>query len=145
MWHFAYSMALIFGTTSMHAGATLGVLRFFRLVDERQWSLRTAWSRVTLLAGLIFLMSLVAYLETVLWAYFYVTVGALPSYQDALYFSIVTFTTLGYGDFVLAPPWRVLGAVEAVNGIILFGWTTAIIVASVQRVFSIRGGLENHD
>ncbi len=61
--------------------------------------------------------------------------GALPNFQDAIYFSLVTFTTLGYGDIVLAERWRVLAAFEAANGIIMFGWTTAIIVAAVQRIF----------
>jgi len=79
----------------------------------------------------------VAYLESTLWASFYVFVGALATFGDALYFSIVTFTTLGYGDITLDEPWRVLGAFEAANGIILFGWTTAIIVAAVQRVFAV--------
>jgi voltage-gated potassium channel Kch len=45
-----------------------------------------------------------------------------------MYFSIVTFTTLGYGDVLVAEQWRILAATEAANGIIMFGWTTALIV-----------------
>jgi voltage-gated potassium channel Kch len=47
----------------------------------------------------------------------------------------VTFTTLGYGDITLDEKWRVLGAFEAANGIIMFGWTTAIIAASAHHLF----------
>ena len=60
----------------------------------------------------------------------------MPGFRDALYFSLVTYTTLGYGDVTLNAEWRVLAAFEAVNGIIMFGWTTALIVAVVQRLSS---------
>lgn len=45
----------------------------------------------------------------------------------------VTFTTLGYGDIVLGPEWRLLSGIEAINGIVLFGWSTAFLFAIVQR------------
>ena len=55
-------------------------------------------------------------------------------YERAVYFSIVTFTTLGYGDITLPyEEWRILSGVEALNGILLFGWTTAFLFAVVQR------------
>ena len=88
-----------------------------------------------MIATLVFLMSLVGYLESGLWAGFYVMVDALPTFEDAIYFSLVTFTTLGYGDITLDEKWRVLGAFEAANGIIMFGWTTALIAASAHRLF----------
>ena len=66
-------------------------------------------------------------------------VDALPTLDDAVYFSLVTFTTLGYGDITLDEKWRVLAAFEAANGIIMFGWTTAIIVAFAHRVFFDQG------
>lgn len=80
------------------------------------------------------LMSLAAYLESALWAGFYVIVGALPTFSEAVYFSLVTFTTLGYGDVTLGEEWRMLAALEAANGIMMFGWTTAIIVAVSHRL-----------
>ena len=64
----------------------------------------------------------------------YRTLGALSDLEEALYFSTVTFTTLGYGDVVLQPSWRLLASFQSVNGIIMFGWTTAVIVALVQRI-----------
>ena len=90
--------------------------------------------RGAVLGGLVILMSLAAYLESVLWASFYVFVGALPTFPEAVYFSLVTFTTLGYGDVTLGEEWRMLAALEAANGIMMFGWTTALIVAVFRRL-----------
>ena len=60
----------------------------------------------------------------------------LDSLEEATYFSFVTFTTLGYGDVVLSDRWRLLSSLEAANGIIMFGWTTAVVMAVVQRSFA---------
>jgi voltage-gated potassium channel Kch len=65
----------------------------------------------------------------------YIFIGAFQSFEQALYFSIVTFTTLGYGDITLESNWRLLASFEAASGIIIFGWSTAIIVAVVQRLY----------
>jgi voltage-gated potassium channel Kch len=59
----------------------------------------------------------------------------LPSFEEALYFSTVTFTTVGYGDIVLSREWRQLATFEAVNGWIIFGWATALIMAVIQRLY----------
>ena len=99
--------------------------------------MRSLVGRASALSMLVFLMTLIGYFEAALWAVFYVWVDALPTLREALYFSMVTFTTLGYGDITLNDRWRILASVEAANGLILFGWTTAIIIAFVQRVFSI--------
>jgi len=56
-----------------------------------------------------------------------------PGFEKTFYLSMDTFTTLGYGDVVLMKRWRLLASFEAANGIIMFGWTTAIVIAVVQR------------
>ena len=72
-----------------------------------------------------------------LWAVLLIALGAFSGLEPALYFTTVTFTTLGYGDIVLDPDWRLLGAFAATNGTIIVGWTTAMIVLAVQRVYGI--------
>jgi voltage-gated potassium channel len=71
-----------------------------------------------------------------IWAYaaLYAVAGALQTFEEALYFSTSTYATIGYGDVVLGPGWRVLGAIEGVNGVILLGWSTAFFVAVVRRI-----------
>lgn len=72
-------------------------------------------------------------LEIWLWAFSYVLLGAHPSFEEALYFSTSTFSTVGYGDVLLQPQWRLLGALEGVGGFILIGWSTAYLVAASTR------------
>jgi voltage-gated potassium channel len=80
-------------------------------------------------------------LEIVIWAAAYlalVPVNELASFEEAVYFSFVTFTTLGYGDITLGEGWRLLSGIEALNGIILVGWTTAMIFSVVQHIWQVQ-------
>jgi hypothetical protein len=131
---FLYAAGLIFATTFIHAACTVVALGWARSSGE-EWILRNGLTRAAAVSALVLLMSVAACLESLLWASLYVIGDALPDLGTAFYFSLVTFTTLGYGDVTLAPGWRVLGAIEAANGTIMFGWTTALIVAFVQRAY----------
>jgi hypothetical protein len=94
---------------------------------------RPLWPWIKLfvhLAGAVVLLHLA---EIAVWAFFYTWQGAMPDMTSALYFSAVTYTTTGYGDLVLAPEWRLEGAVEALTGILMCGWSTAFFVAVVAR------------
>ncbi len=62
------------------------------------------------------------------WAGVFLLVGIFQSLEPALYFSIVTFTTLGYGDITIGPQWRILASFAAVDGLIIFGLNTAFLV-----------------
>jgi len=78
------------------------------------------------------------YIDIVFWATVYWTLvgaGQFDGFENALYFSSVTYTSLGYGDFVLTGPWRLLCGIEAINGILLFGWSTALLFILVQRLW----------
>ena len=77
--------------------------------------------------------------EVLLWALFYLhnpEITTLPDLETALYFSMVTFTSVGYGDVVLTGPWRILASIQAANGVIIFGWTTALIFYHIQTVYT---------
>jgi voltage-gated potassium channel Kch len=62
----------------------------------------------------------------------------MPNMPAALYFSAVTYTTTGYGDLVLPEEWRLLGAVEALTGILMCGWSTGFFFAIVSRMFDAK-------
>jgi voltage-gated potassium channel len=73
--------------------------------------------------------------EAVVWALFYVLVGALPDLETAAYFSLTSYTTVGYGDVVLPEPWRLLGPLEAAVGVLMLGWSTGILVAVIGMIY----------
>jgi len=86
---------------------------------------------LTIIAIIIFCTTVI---ESMIWAMSYLYVGAIGSLEKALYFSIVTFSTLGYGDIILSDQWRLLSSIQAVNGIIILGWSTAILITTVQNL-----------
>jgi hypothetical protein len=88
------------------------------------------WSTVTVL--------MFAHLwEVVVWGVIYDLLGAVPRGADALYFAFVNYTTLGYGDIVPATRWRLLGPLTAMNGVLLFGWSTAVIYDILRTVAQV--------
>jgi voltage-gated potassium channel Kch len=69
------------------------------------------------------------------WAALYLYLGEFDALQNALYFSVVTATTLGYGDITLSPDWQILGTFEAMGGLILFGVSTAFLLELMRYLF----------
>ena len=72
-------------------------------------------------------------IEIWLWAFAYMLLGAHQSFDEALYFSTSTFSTVGYGDVVPVPKWHLLGPLTALNGVMLIGWSTALIFEILRR------------
>ena len=71
-----------------------------------------------------------------IWAMLFVYLGEFPSFETAFYHSVVNFTSLGYGDIVMSEKWRLLGALEAANGILMFGLTASSFIAIMTRLFA---------
>ena len=128
----AIAAALMVATTAIHAGGMVLAMSVLRAHSSRH---RLKHTRVYWVCGIVLLMFIVSLLEVLVWAVAYLALNAIDGFEKALYFSMVTFTTLGYGEIVLDERWRLLASSEAGNGIILFGWTTAIVIAAVQRIY----------
>jgi hypothetical protein len=71
--------------------------------------------------------------EVMLWSSAYAIVGVAPAGTDLVYFAFVNYTTLGYGDVTPLQRWSLLGPMTAMNGVLLFGWSTAVIFAVLQK------------
>ena len=132
-------------TVLLHAAGTSAWLKHLALrygVSEKPWG--TMMSMRILSTTVLALIALHT-IQIAMWAVAYlalVEVGELTTFESALYFSFVTFTTLGYGDITLSEPWRVMSGIQALNGILLVGWTTAFLFAVVQRSWK---GMLSHD
>ena len=110
------------------------------LLRRREELERTTSSRhfamliVMLFAGVMFLHLI----QTSLWAVFYYTQNLFSDFETSLYFSMVSFTTIGYGDVLLPHRWRLLGVIEGFSGVLLCGVSTAFIFAVINAVFQFR-------
>src|SRR4030095_13265370 len=76
--------------------------------------------------------------ETAVWAAVYQWWGLFPDFETSLYFSMGSYTTIGYGDVVLPEKWRLLGAVEGISGVLLCGLSTAYIFVVLNGLMQIR-------
>ena len=116
---------------AIHAFGLTMALRWLRgkpsLMDGK--FLPATWMLIRV-AGWTLLLHLI---EISLWAFFYSWKQCLPDLDSSFYFSAVTYTTTGYGDIVLPPEWRMVGAVEALTGILMCGWSTGFFFAVVSR------------
>ena len=97
-------------------------------------SIRPVWTLIRLVS-LLLALHLV---ESAVWAAAFAVANVLPDFESALYYSLTSYTTVGYGDVLPANSWRLLGPIEAAIGVLMLGWSTAIIVAAVERIYNSR-------
>ena len=114
-----------------------GLLILMWMLRARGHNFRAHESVLGQIAAIVFVvLGLVAIHTVEIWLYaiLYYWLGALGHFEEALYFSTTSFTTIGYGDVVLDRQWRILGAIEGANGLILFGWSTAFLFSVTARI-----------
>ncbi|SFN53381.1 Ion channel [Algoriella xinjiangensis] len=83
------------------------------------------------------LLTLLHGAQCTIWAaafYFNPEIDNLYNFKEAIYFSLITFTTVGYGDVVIDSDWKILGGLEAINGIMMVGWSTALMFSYLQII-----------
>ncbi len=102
--------------------------------SRRLRSERALVQQMLMLVGVSFGLFVLHSVEIWSYATLYAAVGATRSFEDALYFSTASYATMGYNDLTLPKSWRLLGAIEGANGVILLGWSTAFFVSVVARI-----------
>ena len=115
-----------------------GVTLALRWVPRRPGTVLRFWRWTRLFFRVAAWMIVLHVIEIGIWALYYTWAGALPDLTSAFYFSAVTYTTTGYGDVVLSESWRLLGALEALTGILMCGWSTGFFFAVVSRMSELR-------
>jgi hypothetical protein len=113
---------------------TFGWLRHHATpVEGRVWP--ATWLLIVVAGGTL----LLHLIEIAVWGFAYVALGAMADLTSAIYFSAVTYTTTGYGDLVLPQDWRLVGAVEALTGILMCGLSTGMFFATFSKIFRLNG------
>jgi polyferredoxin len=125
------------GNIAIHAIVMATVVGIARLALKWEHRQRQAWLAAVMVAVVGVL--LVAHVAAVLtWSFAYASLEVIHPGADVLYFAFVNYTTLGYGDVVPVEHWRLLGPMAAMNGVLLFGWSTAVIFEVMRQAMRIR-------
>jgi hypothetical protein len=92
------------------------------------------WTKVGIMTATLVVTASAHLVQIALWAFVFMLVGEISTLDAAFYLSAQNYTALGYGDIVLSAQWRLLGPLEAINGLLLFGLSTAVMFAVLSRL-----------
>lgn len=133
----ALSTFMVVTTAIFHGFGLLVIGRSLRAFDRGKRDAELSPLSVTgatytsvVVLGLIALSGI----EIWFYAIVYLIIGAASPLSEAVYFSTITYAAIGFSDGSLAPQWRLVGAIEGVNGVLLLGWSVAFLVAELQRL-----------
>jgi hypothetical protein len=110
-------------------------------------AIKTSRQALRLIAVMIAIVSFLMaahFIEVLVWALAYAIVDAAPKGADLIYFAFVNYTTLGYGDVTPVERWHLLGPMTAMNGVLMFGWSTAVIFEVLRRTLATIRSDEGH-
>lgn len=126
-------------TVVIHTFGLIWVTQFMNWLTDK---VRPERHRSRLLAINTVVLGVFAVLtvEVWLWAVVFLFLGVFDDLETALYFSTSTFSTVGYGDVIIGKEWRLLAAIESVDGLLLIGWSTAYLIAASIRVGPFKQG-----
>ncbi len=134
----AVGVGAVEGTIFVHALAMATTVNLFRHEKKHRRLGADTLSDLTVVV-LVISVAFVAHLAEIgLWALLFVLCGEFQDLATAYYHSAVNYTTLGYGDLLLSPAWRLLGPLEATNGALMFGVSAAMVFAAAQRLVLAR-------
>jgi hypothetical protein len=114
------------------------VIKVARIADELATTHQTFRLIAVMIAAVTVLM--IAHLaEVLVWSLTYAIFGVAPDGSDIVYFAFVNYTTLGYGDVTPVVRWHLLGPMTAMNGVLLFGWSTAVVFEVLRMTLLVSG------
>jgi len=120
---------------AIHAMVMVTVIRAARIADQRATS-RQALRLIAVMIATVSVLMVAHLAEVLVWTFAYSIVRVAPPGTDLTYFAFVNYTTLGYGDVLPLEHWQLLGPMTAMNGVLLFGWSTAVIFEVLRRVMT---------
>jgi hypothetical protein len=132
------ALALASVTVILHAVGTVQIVIPMSGVWNRSLQSLDVPHPVWTLVRLVSMLLVLHLAEVAIWAAAYAATGLFSDFETSLYYSLKSYTTVGYGDILPAARWRLLGPIEAAVGILMLGWSTGVIVAAVQRIYNPR-------
>jgi hypothetical protein len=138
--NWTWSLPIIILTVSLHG---FGLVFLRENVVDRLIHLTSSRAFATVMAAVlavtVLLVTLLHMFEGGIWAIAYVELGALPDFSSATLYSLSAMTTYGHAEVYLERRWQMMGALEALNGVILFGLTTAFLFSVLHDLRAKRG------
>ena len=119
-------------TIGIHALVMTAVVRAAHRA-RAQDTPRQSLQLIAVMVATVSVLMVAHVLEVIVWALAYALTDAAPAGANLVYFAFVNYTTLGYGDVTPVERWRLLGPMTAMNGVLLFGWSTAVIFDVLRR------------
>jgi hypothetical protein len=130
------STIMVLLTVAFHGASLIGLARVLRIERRDEiarhvpsFSLRT----LNFTLALVLALFVIHGIEIWLYAFVYVGLGAVPDIETGVYFSTISYAAIGFSDSFISPAWRLVGAIEGINGLLLLGWSTAFFVPVVSR------------
>jgi len=137
-------LGMLLVTVLCYAMATALIVHLLVPLTRKEHARLGLWKNV----GVMMLVSLITaaahLIQIALWALALLTCGEIATFERAIYCSAQNYTALGYGDVILSERWRLLGPLEAINGLLLFGLSTAAMFAVMSRLTANRLNLHPH-
>jgi len=136
--------ALLVGTGAMlvsllsYGTATALIVQLVVRMIQRGYAGLRLWKNIAVMIIVSLVTALVHLIQVVLWALAILLCGVPLTFEDAFYCSGQNYTALGYGDVLLPGRWRLLGPLEAINGLLLFGLSTAVMFAVMSHLIASR-------
>lgn len=131
--------ALSFG---IHFLGIIGLIGVLRRLNERPRALVSILSQAVFILGIVGSLSMLHSIQIWIYAFTFLILGEFNTVADALYYSISTFTTVGFGDLNMSEQWRIFGATESMTGFLMIGWSTAFLVSVSSRLFAFERNIE---
>jgi len=129
--------AVSLGNIAIHAAVMAAVVDIAR--RALKWERRRPQAELaTVMVATVGVLMIAHVAEVLVWALAYAILDAAPAGAGMLYFAFVNYTTLGYGDVIPVERWRLLGPMAAMNGVLLFGWSTAVIFEVLRQAMRRR-------
>jgi hypothetical protein len=130
--------AVLVGSLLSFGLATAIVLQLVVQLIRSGYTGLSVWKNVSFMLIVTLVMAAAHLLQITAWAAAYLMVGEFSAFDTAFYYSAQSYTALGYGDIIVSERWRLLGPLESINGLLLFGLSTAIMFAVMSRLIKNR-------